>query len=129
MRKAHAQHNEKLCDFLLKNGGFNDWVVTTAFYSAVHYLQHEIFPLTIGTDKYSDLNDFFRRVAKIRNHKCSKHSTLIKLTYTHVKKSGASFKWLFDACMNSRYNNYHVSDSKAQFAKTSLEVIKKNCKK
>ena len=31
MRKAHAEHNEKACDFLYNNGNFHDWVVTTAF--------------------------------------------------------------------------------------------------
>lgn len=52
MRKQHAIHNEEACDFLLSSNKFNDWVITTAFYSALHFVQHEIFPLTHDDKKY-----------------------------------------------------------------------------
>lgn len=38
MSKEHEQHNEELCDFLIADGKFTDWIVTTSFYSALHYV-------------------------------------------------------------------------------------------
>jgi UDP-GlcNAc3NAcA epimerase len=36
----HAKHNEKACNFIntSSTNEFNDWVITIAFYSAVHYI-------------------------------------------------------------------------------------------
>lgn len=59
MKGKHAAHNEKACDYLLKSRLFNDWVITTAFYSALHYVQDEIFPLTEDRKTYNNFNIFF----------------------------------------------------------------------
>ena len=41
----------------------------------------------------------------------------------------AYYRWLHDACMSARYNNYNVSEIKATTAKKYLIELKKNLKK
>lgn len=44
---SHAIHNELACKYLNKKPEFADWVITTAFYSALHYLTGKMFPMNI----------------------------------------------------------------------------------
>jgi hypothetical protein len=81
MRKEHAKHNEELCDFLISVGKYNDWVITTAFYSAIHYVQSKIFPLRVGTVTYFNLNHYFS-INKF-NHR-GRHGAMIDLTWQYL---------------------------------------------
>lgn len=129
MRKQHAIHNEEACDFLLTSNKFNDWVITTAFYSALHFVQHEIFPLTHDDKKYADLNIYYGKVLKRKNKWLTKHSATIKLVHLKLPKCSNYYRWLHDSCMTARYNNYKVSDRKAKRARVYLEDLKKHLKK
>lgn len=129
MKKQHAIHNEEVCDFLLTSKKFNDWVVTTAFYSSLHFVQHELFPLTDNGQKYTDFNIYFSKVLKKRNKKLSKHAATIDLVKTNLPMCSAYYRWLHDACMSARYNNYNVSEAKATTAKKHLLDLKKKLKK
>ena len=40
----HAEHNEKAYRYLCQEPEFSDWIITTAFYSAIHYIRHRMFP-------------------------------------------------------------------------------------
>lgn len=40
----HGQHNEEVCDLLLLQKKYPDWVITTAFYAALHFVSYKIFP-------------------------------------------------------------------------------------
>ncbi len=39
-----ANHNLETCRYLLKGNSFHDWVLTTAFYSSIHFLDDILFP-------------------------------------------------------------------------------------
>lgn len=129
MSVKHAKHNEDTCSYLIKNGNFNDWVVTTAFYSALHFVQYEMFPLTEKRVKYNSFNDYYNAVIKKNNPRINKHKATVYMVYKRIPKAGGSYRWLFDACMNARYINYQVSRSKAEKAKMSLDLIKSSLKK
>ena len=129
MKKLHAIHNEEACKFLLTSKKFNDWVVTTAFYSALHFVQHELFPLTDHGQKYTDFNVYFSKVLKKKNKKLSKHSATIELVKTNLPLASAYYRWLHDACMSARYNNYIVSETKAATASNYLTDMKKHLQK
>jgi hypothetical protein len=58
-RRLHAERNKKLCQKLLDDKNYNDWVVTTAFYSAIHFTQHQIFPLQVGEDEFETFNAYY----------------------------------------------------------------------
>jgi len=129
MKKQHAIHNEEACKFLLTNKKFNDWVVTTAFYAALHFVQHELFPLTDNRQKYTDFNVYFSKVLNKKKKKLSKHSATIELVKTNLPLCSSYYRWLHDACMSARYNNYIVSESKAMNASNYLTEMKKYLKK
>jgi hypothetical protein len=124
MTKQHAIHNEAACDFLLSGNQFNDWVVTTAFYAALHYVQHEIFPLSEGGNTYADFNVYFGKVLKQRNQRLNKHSATLQLVGTRLPGCLPYYRWLYDACMTARYTNYKVSAGKARLAKSYLDQLK-----
>lgn len=129
MRKQHAIHNEAACDFLLSSNKFNDWVVTTAFYAALHFVQHELFPLKEGGKSYRDLNLYFGKVMKRKNKRLTKHAATIQLTKKYLASCSSYYRWLHDACMTARYNNYKVSPAKARHARFFLNELKKHLKK
>jgi hypothetical protein len=129
MKKQHAIHNEEACKFLLTSKKFNDWVVTTAFYSALHFVQNELFPLTDNGQKYTDFNVYFGKVLKKKNKKLSKHSATIELVKINLPLCSSYYRWLHDACMSARYNNYIVSESKAKTASSYLTEMKRHLKK
>ncbi|RPA68440.1 hypothetical protein EF405_12345 [Cyclobacteriaceae bacterium YHN15] len=129
MRKKHAIHNEEACDYLLASNKFNDWVVTTAFYSALHFVQHEIFPISEIGETFSDLNSYYAKVLKKKNKGLSKHSATIQLVNSKLPKCSSYYRWLYDACMNSRYTNYSVSNKKAKLARDYLRVLRNHLTK
>jgi hypothetical protein len=92
MRKQHAIHNEEVCDFLLSSNKFNDWVVTTAFYSALHFVQHEIFPITEGGQVYTDLNEYYGKVLKKKNQNFTKHFATIQLVNSKLPKCSPFYR-------------------------------------
>jgi hypothetical protein len=122
--KLHAQHNEEVCDLLLQNGRFPDWVVTTAYYSAIYYVDHEIFPLEIPpAQKFPTFNNYvYRKEGK-------PHKLRLDLVETRLPKCFDCLKWLFETCDGARYNSYNVGPEIAKEAKRRLEHIKKECKK
>lgn len=127
MSKSHAEHNESLCDFLINEKKFNDWIITTAFYSSLHFVQHEIFPLTQGGVTYPNFNNYFNSVLQPLGK--SKHHGTKELVKSEIPLAHSQYRWLFDACMNARYSNYTVSHSKAKQAKNNLQTLKKHLTK
>jgi len=129
LKKAHALHNEHVCLHLHGTGKYNDWVVTTAFYAALHYVQHEIFPLQHKGTTYHDFSHYYSRVMKPQNNKINKHAATIELVKSHIAPADVSYRALFDASMNARYSHYNVSPAKAAHAKALLDKIKGVLKK
>lgn len=56
---AHAGHNEQVCKHLCSKPSYSDWVITTAFYSAIHYVRHLMLPVIVNGKSYSDFEHFF----------------------------------------------------------------------
>lgn len=130
MRRKHAEHNEALCDHLLANGQFNDWVVTTAFYSAMHFVYHQLFPLKVGATTYPDFNDFYHRDGQTRyGRSASKHTVTVNMVFEFMPKAGPAYRGLFDMCFRARYKDYQVSAAEAKAAKQRLGLVKAHCTK
>ena len=130
MRKEHAEHNEKACDFLYKDGNFNDWVVTTAFYSAIHFVRHKIFPITkynsqLGHDvTYQSLDQYVNHHDSASDNKLKELRILVEENISQIK---GRYRWLSNLCHTSRYHNYKVSLKKAKLAREHLKEIKQAC--
>jgi hypothetical protein len=127
--KGHAAHNEKACDFLLDSGRFNDWVVTTAFYSALHYVCHELFPLEQNGVAYDCFDRYYRALYKSNGSTKTKHAVIISLLKLYLYPAITFYRPLFDECMKARYLNYRVSNTIATKARNDLERLKRQLSK
>lgn len=118
----HALHNEKVCK-CVDEGGFNDWVVTTAFYSAIHFVEHEIFPIEDldGSVKHENFDDY------CSDRKGGKHKLRSDLVYRHLISVSGEYDWLKNTSWTARYNKYQVSDKVKEKAKDYLQSIKGVC--
>jgi hypothetical protein len=136
----HANHNERVCDFLLEqsegeqigeNYHHNDWIITTAFYSALHYVQSVIFPITKNhpvTDEIITINCFSVYYGIFRDEiKINKHDATARLVEEYRPLIGDAYRHLMDACKTARYNNYNVKLDYARFARKKLLRIKEGC--
>lgn len=123
MRKEHGEHNELLCEKLFKEGGFNDWVVTTAFYSSIHFVEHKLFPLTTTSGKvFTDLTNAHRSLRL-----GSPHATRKSLIAQYLPQLKAAYGFLDSTSRNARYVNYKISDAKASKCRSRLTLVKQHC--
>ena len=125
MRKEHGSHNLDLCKILLDDGQYNDWVVTTAFYSSVHFVEHALFPLIENGVEYLTYNEYWQ----INYHPkaITKHDGKKRLVKRYISSVKNQYRELCDDCMNSRYNDYKVSDYNAAQALKKAKAIKQAC--
>lgn len=122
--KLHSQHNYEACEFLLTDGRFYDWVITTAFYSALHLVQEHVFPFRDEEGfTYSNFEQYYSKSLK-EGLKISKHQSTIKLVEERINGAGNLYRLLHDMCITSRYRNYVVSPKKAKVAKSYLDKIR-----
>ena len=126
----YALHNEKTCKYLDKKPEFADWVITTAFYSALHFVRFKIFPVTLIKNgkniKVKDFENYFR----INNPlDVSKHSLLSDLVEEKHSEIADDYNKLRDISWSARYSNYKYSREISNDAKKRLQKIKDYCTK
>jgi len=129
MKVNHARHNEKVCKHLKDNGSFNDWVVTTAFYSSIHYIDCELFPkqyISPANGKHRTFNDFesyYHSTDKTRN----KHKVRQDLVEEFIPELADDYQTLKDNCWTARYVDYKIDNEIAELCYTCLQNIKGIC--
>ena len=127
----HAKHNEAACNYLKQSGKFNDWVVTTAFYSAIHFIQYELFPQHYdipGRSKaknFHRFDDYYDCVKKDFNY--SKHKVLQDLVEEYVPEISDDYQVLKDNCWNARYIDYKIENEIVELCIRALSNIKELC--
>lgn len=119
-RLSHARHNLAACELLRATGGYADWVVTTAFYAANHYVRARIFPLTENWLGQSVTDPTFGAYCSRRGLKAD-HKQMKRLVRRHVGSVASRYDRLLNASWGSRYNDYRVS---AAVERTALEDLK-----
>ena len=132
-RLQHAKHNEDACNYLHQNGEFRDWVITTAFYSALHYILYEVLPLKVNGKTYKTFSKYYKEIVEVNNAELqiqiSKHDAQLDLVKERIPDAYESYRWLYESCMNSRYNDYKVSKRKADETIKHLTMIKSHLTK
>ncbi len=124
--KGHAAHNEAACDLLHSSGAFPDWVITTAFYSAMHLVYERLFPLEAPGVTYANFEAFYAQSygRKAPVDKPTKHDATVDLVRTHLPAVASNYRLMKDACHNARYRNYAVKPHEAAVARNQLQHIK-----
>jgi hypothetical protein len=124
MSVEQGAHNEALCEKLSLEGEWYDWIVTIAFYAALHYVEYRIFPLTIKDITYEKFDNYYP--SRTDNTK-SQHEARLKLVKERLNMGYPAYRFLYDSSRNARYNNYKVSHELAKTAMLKLAVVKSLC--
>ena len=124
--KGHAAHNEAACDLLHKSAEFPDWVVTTAFYAAMHAIYEQLFPLKTGSTSHASFDIWFGQLHSHRagHGRPTKHEATVDLVRQHLPHVASNYRLLKDACFNARYRNYKIKPEEATVARHQLQLIK-----
>ncbi|HMK27181.1 MAG TPA: hypothetical protein VK483_14210 [Chitinophagaceae bacterium] len=116
----HARHNKQACDLFHSNGNFPDWVITTAFYCAMHYAYAIIFPFEENGVTYQNIESY----ADANKHLHTKHGTTVHLVTVKHFAIAAHYKLLKDAAHTARYHDFnHPKEVVAKIRKTLDKVI------
>lgn len=121
-KRIHGERNQKLSDELLVQDIYLDWVITTAFYSAIHYVEDKILPCKIFDVDCKNIFDV-KKVYKMNG----RHEARERLVCTQLTEVSAQYKWLDDNSRNSRYNTYKITKAQAEKAKQYLHEIYNAC--
>lgn len=117
----HARHNEGVCNYLGKKEVYSDWVITTAFYSAMHYVRHLIIPVTIDNVTYSDFESLFCYQKSPMEGRHGFLRNYVLMNYTGI---GYEYCKLHDMSTTARYTRYIYTREEAKIAKSYLDKIK-----
>ncbi len=129
MTLKHAKHNEKACKHLNSNGEFKDWIITTAFYSAIHYVDHSLFPnqyedpSTKKIKHFKSLDFYFTHTDRTK----PKHEIRHDLVDEHLPEISDQFQTLKENCSNARYVDYRFDKDVSDLCVTCLDDIKEIC--
>lgn len=124
-KKLHGERNRKLSDELYKGKVYYDGVITTAFYSAIHFVEDKILPCTVASKQCKNINDI-KKAYRING----RHSSRERLVFDNFPLTIAlKYKWLDDKSRYSRYTTFKVTPTEADKAHQYLEDIYKGCYK
>lgn len=118
----HALHNKKLCEELNGHKKFNDWTVTTAFYSALHFTDLKVYPFTSKGKTCNNINE----AVKVLNIP-EKHAAKMKMIEKQCSNIKVQYRWLKDQSFNARYKTYKVAASVGDKAVQYLREIEAYC--
>ncbi len=117
---AHACHNEKCCYYLnaSEENEFFDWVVTTAFSSALHFVRSIAFPNYKSSFndkngkkiKFHDFDSY--KYAKMRSEKrITPHDIMIEIAVDVLKNDDLhqEYSSLYNLSRTARYDNYQIN--------------------
>ncbi len=121
-RLEHAERNLALCKQLLVQGVYYDWVVTTAFYSSIHFVEHKLFVLEAGNCGFSSTEDY-----KIKNKLQSPHQARLILVIQHLYPISRAYKELEIASRKARYSNYATTPTEANTSLQQIEMLRSHC--
>jgi hypothetical protein len=127
MKKKHAKHNQELSEKLLKEKGYFDWAITSAFYSALHYLEYELFPLDYNGKNYATLP--LLCTGEFGGPNAKPHRVRLDLIRIRLPEIYPYYNALFGDCHNARYKDYQVKPLEATLACNRLDSIVKLLKK
>ncbi len=118
-KKVFGERNQKLSYKLLSENEYYDWVITTAFYSSIHFFENKILPAIINGCSCKNISDVKRAY-----HEDGRHAARRSMIRNHCPSDISGFyNWLDDQSRNSRYTTYKVNKPMGEKAKDYLDKI------
>ncbi|WP_166921976.1 hypothetical protein [Flavobacterium poyangense] len=122
-KKEFGDRNKALSDKLLEEKIYYDWVITTAFYSSIHFVEDKILPLKISTTECKCIAEV-KKAYKMNG----RHEAREKLVFDNLGTVvGAKYRWLDDRSRYSRYETFKHQPAEGAKAQEYLNFIKKVC--
>lgn len=119
----HAERNKSLSEDLKNGKKYYDWVVTTSFYSSIHFLENFLLPVKIGACECNNI----QQVKNAYNLK-GRHIARLRLIQINAPlEIAVAYKWLDDRSRYSRYTTYKVTAAEADKAIQYITAIQKYC--
>lgn len=126
----HALHNEEVCNYLDLKHSFGDWIITTAFYTSLHFVSYKIFPIEIKgkqSDSLIKLEDIYQYQNFMNLRSVSRHKILGNLAWKHCPQIALEYSRLFDLSINARYINYRQPAEVTILSRSLMSKIKNYC--
>lgn len=123
-KKTHGERNKELSSDLLSGNKFFDWSITTAFYSAIHFVEDCIFPITISAYSCRNIGEARQKMG-VRG----RHQARLDLVRQELPNIATKYSWLDDQSRNARYKTYKVNKGLAEKAQQYLDEIHSECYK
>lgn len=129
MPRNHANHNLEVCSFLKSNTAYNDWVITTAYYSAIYFVYSILFPNKYEDPTNGDVKNFstWEKYCQRLPSNYNKHKATESLVAEHLPEIYSEFKMLKDNCWTARYDKYIMEESLMKACFDGLLTIAKFC--
>lgn len=125
----HASHNEEVCNYLTLKQEYSDWIITTAFYTALHFVSYEIFPFTLkGKEQDAKgiiIGSVFQYQHLLGLWRKSRHKITGDLCEKLCPEIASDYARLYDMSANARYTNYRQPIEVANKSRAILLMIKK----
>lgn len=123
MKRSHGKHNKSVCNklYLQDDHICNDWVVTTSFYSSIHFIDHALFPCEYMGTKFNNINEAHKFIGSP-----SKHQTREYLLNKIMPKHISEYSFLCNQSQNARYIDYNVNEAISKKAVSCLDNIIKS---
>lgn len=122
-KKLHGERNKMLSGELFSGKKYYDWVITTAFYSAIHFVEDKILPCEVSTKLCKNISE-----VKSAYKMNGRHSSRERLVFEKLPLGiAAKYKWLDDKSRYSRYTTFKVTNTEADKAQQYLKEIYEAC--
>lgn len=127
----HAEHNEKAYRYLSKEPEFCDWIITTAFYSAIHYIRHAMFPhqIQLKDGKAHTFNEFESLFNNLKRDGEGRHGFQLNWVRDNYSEISKNYRRLHELSNEARYFNYQFPAEKIiPEVNGHLKAIRRFCK-
>lgn len=121
-KKIFGGRNKDLSESLLEGKIYYDWVVTTAFYSAIHIVEDKLLPVKISNIECECIGDVRKAYGMNGRHESRERLVFDKMD----SKLAVRYKWLDDRSRYSRYTTYKIQPAEGLKAKEYLTYIFKD---
>ncbi len=111
-KKAHGIRNQQLSVELLGGKKYYDWVVTTAFYSVIHFVEDVILPCKVSGVNCKSINEV-RTAYKMKGRHAARERLVAQELGVTI---AAKYKWIDDRSRYSRYTTYKIRPEEAEKA-------------
>jgi hypothetical protein len=129
----HARHNKSVSEHLYNSGSdFGDWVITTAYYSAIYFVSHLLFPnqyeINGKVKRYDSFEDYYREFRRLNQGvELNPHKIRLQLVEEYIPEIYVPYKTLKDECWTSRYVDYIFNSRQVDICKACLQEIEDVC--